>query len=260
MQSGDTPLKNFKNGTMIFSATAGVLLALTGCSAPADAPAGSTNAGVEAAPAPAQIEVPDAAEIFPRTSAAIEKATSVSLVGDLTSGSQKADLELSGTLDGSNSRAKVSMGEGTIDLLTVDDVAYMKADKAFFEAAAGAEAAKMLESVSGDKWISTKDASQFGDFKIGSLLESMGTGELESAEAAKITDKSLTELDGVKAFKYTGSDTTFWIAAEGEPHLLQVEGTGSAADGTGIMTFSQWNAVAPYKAPAKAETVSIPGL
>jgi hypothetical protein len=253
-------MKNFKNSTMLLSATAGVLLALTGCSAPAEQPAGASNANVENAPAEAEIVVPEASEIFPKTSAAIEKATSAAMVGDLVNGSQKAKLDLSGTIDGSNTRAKVSMGGGNIEVLTVNKVAYMKADKAFFEKAAGAEAAKMLDSVAADKWISTKNASQFGDFKIGSLLESMGTEELGTKEAGKITDKSLTDLDGVKAFKYTGGDTSFWIAAEGEPYLLQVEGTGSASEGAGTMTFSQWNTVKPYEAPAKSEVVSVPGL
>lgn len=260
MQSGDNLMKTFKNGAMLLSATAGVLLALTGCSAAAEQPSGASSAGAEAAPVQAEIVVPEAKEIFPKTSAAIEKATSAAMVGDLTNGSQKADLELSGTMDGTNSRAKVSLDGSTIELLTVNKVTYMKADKAFFEKAAGAEAAKMLDSVSGDKWISTKNASQFGDFKIGSLLESMGTEELGTKEAAKITEKSLTDLNGAKAFKYSGGDTTFWIAAEGEPHLLQIEGTGSASDGAGTMTFTEWNAVKPYEAPAKSDVVSVPGL
>ncbi len=251
-------MKTFKNGAMLLSATAGVLLALTGCSAAAEQPAGASNAGSQAAPVEAEIVVPEATEVFPKTSAAIEKATSATLVGDLTSGSQKADLELSGTLDGSNSRAKVTFDGATIELLTVDNVAYMKPDKAFLTKNAGAEAAKMLDTVAAGKWISTKNAGQFGEFKIGSLLDSMDSDELGTKEAAKITEKSLTELNGAKAFKYTGEENTFWIAAEGEPHLLQIEGT--ASDGGGIMTFSEWNAVDPFQAPAKSDVVSVPGL
>jgi hypothetical protein len=251
-------MKTFKNGAMLLSATAGVLLALTGCSAAAEPPAGASNAGSVAAPVEAEIVVPDATEVFPKTSAAIEKATSASVVGDLTSGSQKANLELSGTLDGSNARSKVTFDDTTIEILTVGNVAYMKPDKAFLTKNAGAEAAKMLDTVAAGKWISTKNASQFGEFKIGSLLGSMGTDELGSSEAAKITDKALTDLNGAKAFKYTGEENTFWIAAEGEPHLLQIE--GNSTGGGGIMTFSEWNAVKPFEAPAKSDVVSVPGL
>lgn len=248
-------MKTFKNSTMLLSATAGVLLALTGCSAGAEQPAAA-----EKAPVQAEIVVPEAKEIFPKTSATIDKASSATIVADLSNGSQKGKFELSGTVDGSNSRAKMSQGDATIEILTVDSVAYMKPNKAFLTERAGAEAAKMLDSVAADKWISTKNAGQFGEFKIASLLESMGTDELGTKEAAKITKKALTDLNGAKAFKYTGGDSIFWIAAEGEPHLLKLEGTGSASDGAGTMTFSEWNSVKPHEAPAKSDVVSVPGL
>ncbi|MBV1779592.1 hypothetical protein KRR55_10765 [Paeniglutamicibacter sp. ABSL32-1] len=248
-------MKTFKNGAMLLSATAGVLLALTGCSAAAEQPSGASSAGAEAAPVQAEIVVPEAKEIFPKTSAAIEKATSATIVGDLTVDSQKGKFELSGTVDGTNSKSMMSRGDSTIEMLTVDNVAYMKPNKEFLTEQAGAEAAKMLDSVAPGKWISTKNASLFGNLKIGSLLESMGTGELGTKEAAKITKKDLADLNGTKAFKYTGGEEVFWIAAEGEPHLLKIESTG-----TGTMTFTEWNAVKPYEAPAKSDVVSVPGL
>jgi hypothetical protein len=255
MQSGDNLMKTFKNGAMLLSATAGVLLALTGCSAAAEQPSGASTAGAEAAPVQAEIVVPEASEIFPKASAAIEKATSATIVGDLTVGSQKGKFELSGTVDGTNSQSMMSQGNSTIEMLTVDNVVYMKPNKAFLTERAGAEAAKMLDSVAPGKWISTKNGSQFGEFKIDSLLEAMDTGELGTKEAAKITKKDLTDLNGAKAFKYTGDENVFWIAAEGEPHLLKVE-----SPGTGIMTFSEWNSVKPFGAPAKSDVVSVPGL
>ncbi|MFL4474659.1 hypothetical protein ACIPVK_11735 [Paeniglutamicibacter sp. MACA_103] len=245
---------------MLLSATAGVLLALTGCSAAADKPSGVATTGSEAAPVEAEIVVPEAKEIFPKTSAAIEKATSATVVGDLTNGSEKGNFELSGTVDGTNSLMKMSQDDASVELLTVNKVSYMKPNKAFLTQTAGAEAAKMLDTVAANKWISTKKADQFGDFTVGSFLASMDTDELGAKEAAKITKKSLDDLNGTKAFKYTGDEVTFWIAAEGEPLLLKLEGTGSASDGTGTMTFSEWNAVKPHEAPAKSDVVSVPGL
>ncbi len=253
-------MKNFKNSTMLLSATAGVLLALTGCSAAVEQPAGATTAGSEAGPVEAEIVVPEAKEIFPKTSAAIKKATSATVVVDMTKGSKKGQVELSGTVDGTNSRMKMNQDDASIELLTVDNVSYMKPNKAFLTQTAGAEAAKKLNSVAADKWISTKNASQFGNVKIDSLLASMDTDELGTKEAAKITKKALGDLNGTKAFKYTGGDVTFWIAAEGEPHLLKLEGTGSGSDVVGSMTFSEWNAVKPHETPAKSDVVSVPGL
>lgn len=252
-------MKNFKNSAMLLSATAGVVLALTGCSTAAEQPAGASTTGSEAAPVEAEIVVPEAKEIFPKTSAAIEKATSATVVGDLTNGSEKGNFELSGTVDGTNSLMKMSQDDASIELLIVNNASYMKPNKEFLTQRAGAEAAKMLDTVAANKWISTKNAKQFGDLTVGSFLAAMDTDELGPKEAAKITKKSLDDLNGTKAFKYTGADTIFWIAAEGEPHLLKIEGTGSAAD-SGLMTFSEWNSVKPHEAPAKSDVVSVPGL
>lgn len=251
-------MKNMKSSTLLLTATAGVMLALTGCASDSGNPPQGTDAGVES-PA-AQIKVPDASEIFPKTADTVEKATSVALDSDLTNGDQNAKVNISGTKDGSNSRARITMDGGTMEMLTVDGTSYVKGDKAFFAKAAGEKAAQMLTSTAGDKWISTKDASMFGNFKVGTLLESMGTDDLNAAEAAKVSAKSLEELDGVKAFKYTGDETIYWIAAEGEPYLLQVKGTGSASDASGHMAFSNWNSAPRHEAPAKSETISVPGL
>ncbi|MEO6530532.1 MAG: hypothetical protein ABIN10_01560, partial [Specibacter sp.] len=61
-------------------------------------------------------------------------------------------------------------------------------------------------------------------------------------------------------FKYTAQEATLWIAAEGAPFLLQMQPQDSTGGDTGTITFSEWNSVAPHAAPAKDETVSIPGL
>lgn len=253
-------MKNLKSRAILLTATAGVLLALTGCSSASDKPAGTTNAGAENTPEAAQITVPDATEVFPKTVAAMNKATSVTLNGNISSGSESAKIMLSGNKEGSNTKATITTKDGTLELLSIEGSNYMKADKEFLAKTAGKEAAGMLATMAGDKWISVKDASQFGNFNLGSMLESLGTDKMVSVEAPKVTAKSLEDLNGVKTFKYVGDETNFWIAAEGEPNLLKIEATGSTTDGTGTMSFSDWNAVAPHKAPAATEVISIPGL
>ncbi len=178
----------------------------------------------------------------------------------MSRGSESVKMKLSGNKDGSNTKANITTKDGTLELLSIDGANYMKADKKFLAKTAGKEAAGMLATMVGDKWISVKDASQFGNFNLGSLLDSLGTDSMVSVEAPKVTAKSLEDLNGVKTFKYVGDETDFWIAAEGEPYLLKIEATGSASAGTGNMTFSDWNAVAPHKAPATAEVISVPGL
>ena len=253
-------MKNLKSRALLLTATAGVLVALTGCSNASDKPAASTNAEAENSPEAVQITVPEATEVFPKTAATLDKATSVTLNGNISSGSESAKIMLSGNKEGSNSKATITTKDGTIELLTVEGGSYMKADKKFLAKTAGEEAAGMLATMAGDKWISIKDASQFGDFNLGSMLDSLGTEKMVSVEAPKVTAKSLEDLHGAKTFKYVGDETNFWIAAEGEPYLLKIESTGSTTDAAGTMTFSEWNAVAPHKAPADVEVISVPGL
>ena len=253
-------MKNLKSGALLLTASAGVLLALTGCSAASDKPADTTTAQAEKSPEAAPITVPEATEVFPKMVATLDKAASVTLEGDISSGSDSAKVMISGNKDGSNSKAKVTTKDGTIEVLSVDGTSYLKADEEFFTKTAGKEAAGMLTALAGDKWISVKDASQFGDFNLGSMIDSIGKDKLVNTEAPKVTAKSLEDLNGVKAFKYVGDETDLWIAAEGEPYLLKIESTGAAANGSGTMTFKDWNAVAPHTAPAQAEIVSIPGM
>ncbi len=248
-------MKTFKSSSLLLAVAASAALALAGCSSSAENPAGSENP-----PAKKQIQVPEASKILPQTAEVIKNATSVSMSGEITQEGQIIKLDLAGTNDGSNSKAAVSLDAGSFELLTVDNTAYLKADKAFFTENAGKEAAGMIDSLVGDKWISTSNASQFGDFNVGAMLKTMTSGDFEGSDSGKFTGSSLEDLAGVKAFKYTGDENAYWIAAEGEPYLLQVEGSDAKGSGSGNMSFSDWNAVSPFKAPADSETVSIPGL
>lgn len=248
-------MKTFKSSTLLLAVAASASLAMAGCSTPAENPSASENA-----PAEQQLQVPEASEILPRTAEVIKNATSVSMSGEITQAGEVIKLDLAGTNDGSNSRAAVSLDAGSFELLTVDNTAYLKADKAFFIENAGKEAAGMIDSLVGDKWISTSNASQFGDFNVGAMLKAMTSGDLEDFDSQKFTGSSLEDFAGVKAFKYTGDENDYWIAAEGEPYLLQVVGSDAKGTGSGSMGFSDWNTVSPFKAPAKSETVSIPGL
>ncbi|GAA5228181.1 hypothetical protein [Paeniglutamicibacter antarcticus] len=223
-------MKTFKSSSLLLAVAASAALALDGCSSSAENPAGSENP-----PAEKQIQVPEASKILPQTAEVIKNATSVSMSGEITQEGQIIKVDLAGTNDGSNSKAAVSLD-------------------------AGKEAAGMIDSLVGDKWISTSNASQFGDFNVGAMLKTMTSGDFEGSDSGKFTGSSLEDLAGVKAFKYTGDENAYWIAAEGEPYLLQVEGSDAKGSGSGNMSFSDWNAVSPFKAPADSETVSIPGL
>lgn len=254
----------FRNKAILLPTTAGLLLALAGCGGAAQAPSPTQAAGsatTQAAPTSAAAPtVPEAREIFSKVTETVKSATSVAIAGDLTRDSENMKIKISGTRDGSNSLAEVSMKGGTSTLLTADGVTYLKADKEFFVQIAGQEAADAVESLVGGKWIAVTDASKFGNFSIASLLDSFGAEGLEESGFGTITEKSIVDLNGTKAFKYTAPEAIVWIAAEGDPYLLQMQPQDSTGKDSGTLTFSDWNAVAPHTAPSMEETVSIPGL
>ncbi|ALV46539.1 hypothetical protein MB46_14600 [Arthrobacter alpinus] len=254
----------FRNKAILLPMTAGLLLALAGCSGATQASPPTHVAGsatTQAAPTtPAPATAPDAKEIFPKVTETVKSATSVSIAGDMSRGAESIKLKISGTRDGSNSLAEITMKGATSTLLTADGVTFLKADKEFFTQNVGQESADAIESLIGGKWITVTDAAMFGKFSIASLLDSFSAEGLEKSDFGKIADKSIVDLNGTKAFKYTAEEAILWIAAEGDPYLLQMQPQGSSSQDTGTMTFSEWNSVALQTAPAQDETISIPGL
>lgn len=254
----------FRNKVILLPMTAGLLLAMAGCGGAAQSPSPTHAAGSATAQTalttPAPATVPDAKEIFPKVTETVKSATSVSIAGDMSRGAESMKLKISGTRDGSNSLAEITMKGATSTLLTADGVTFLKADKEFFTQNVGQESADAIESLVGGKWITVTDATKFGTFSIASLLDSFGTEGLAEADFGTITDQSIVDLKGTKAFRYTSQEAIVWIAAEGDPFLLQMQPQGSASQDTGTMTFSEWNSVALQTAPAEDETISIPGL
>ncbi|MEO8219859.1 MAG: hypothetical protein ABI563_03635 [Specibacter sp.] len=257
-------MNTFKHKAFLLPATAGLLLALAGCGGAAEAPTPTQAAGSAtsqaAPPSAAPLTVPDAKEIFAKVNETVKSATSVSIVGDMRRGSETVKIKISGNRNGSNSLAEMTKEGATSTMLTADGGSYLKADKKFFTQNVGQESAAAVEALVGGKWILVADASKFGTFSVASLMDSFSANGLEAADLGTITDKSVVELNGTKAFKYTAQEATLWIAAEGAPFLLQMQPQDSTGGDTGTITFSEWNSVAPHAAPAKDETVSIPGL
>lgn len=162
-------------------------------------------------------------------------------------GGEIVKLDLAGTHDGSNSKATVNMDRGNFELLIVGAMSYFKADESFFAENAGEDTGGLIATLVGDKWISTSAASASGDFSVGSMLESMAADDLGDFDSDKITGSSLEVLEGLQALKYTGEKNAFWIAAEGEPDLLQVEGSDADGGGSGNLTFVAGTPLSPSK-------------
>lgn len=253
----------FRNKVILLPMTAGLLLAMAGCGGAAQSPSPTHAAGsatAQTAPTSAARTVPDAKEIFPKVTETVKSATSVSIAGDISRDGDTVKIKVSGTRDGSNSLAEVTNNGAKSTMLAADGGNYLKADREFLSQNVGQETAGSVAALVGDKWIVITDASQFGNISIPTLLNSFSDKGLAEADFGTITDQSIVDLKGTKAFRYTSQEAIVWIAAEGDPFLLQMQPQGSASQDTGTMIFSEWNSVALQTAPAEDETISIPGL
>ncbi|MDN6299149.1 MAG: hypothetical protein L0J68_02515 [Micrococcaceae bacterium] len=85
-------LKSRRNPALIVPAAAILLLGLSSC--------GSS--------------VPDASEIFPKTTEAVKNAESVAINGDVVQDGKDLSIDISGTRDGSNSLAKATQDQGKV--------------------------------------------------------------------------------------------------------------------------------------------------
>lgn len=233
-------LKSRKNPAIFVPAAAILLLGLSSCGP----------------------SIPDASEIFPKTSEAVKNAESVAINGDITQDGKAMAINISGTRDGSNSLAEAKQDKGEVTILTADGTAYIKANEKFWNENAGDGAGEMLMGLAKDKWIAVTDPEEFKDLSVGSLLDSLLEDGPDDSDLDEYTEKSVEDVDGQEAYKYANDGKAFWIASEGDPYLLKVEGFSDEDDSEdeGTVTFSDWNEVAEHEAPAKDETLSIPGL
>jgi hypothetical protein len=235
-------LTSLKRAAVLLPLSAGLVIGLGACGSP----------------------IPNASEIYPKTTETVRNAQSVAINGDIAEAGKTMTIDVSGARDGSNSLAKARQDEGEVTILTADDTSYLKADENFWVENAGEAAAGMFTALAGDKWITVSDASQFQEFTVGTILDSLLEDGPNEEDLKNLTEKTAEDVDGQKAYKYSGEKGAVWIAAEGEPYLLKFQGFKDAADGEaaneGIVAFTDWNNVAPHQAPAKDQTVTLPGL
>lgn len=224
------------------AALAGALLA--GCSPKAATPSTS--------PSVAQgISALSAKEIVEKSSAALKKAGSYRMKGDVVNEGDKMAMDVK--VQGSDILALISMGDqGSITLLVVGGATYFQADATFWNKTAGVDA-KTYNSMFKDKWVKSKagdtDLKEFTDLTdADKFLDSEGAESLTKGENTTINGKAAVTL------KDSGSDGgTFYVAAEGEPYPLRLD---NGADGT--IDFSDFGAkFDDIKAPAADKVISL---
>ena len=230
--------------------TGGAVLAGCGSDSSSGGAAASTAASTTAQ-APNGVEKLSAQEILDASLKAANAASSVTVTGDITNDGQqvKLDLEL-----GTDAAQGTFSAQGiNAEIRVVGGKSYFKLSGEDFAKVAGEgdnpEVAKAISSLLGDKWIAApQDAGddlgglgEFGqkDNLLKGILEADGT----------VTVKGTGEVNGtpVVFLEDTKGEGTLAIQTVGEPYPVQIKGDGT--DGSGKITFSDWNAPVSVTAP-----------
>lgn len=175
--------------------------------------------------------------------------------GTVTDSGTQTSIDLLGTADGSNQKVTFrAASEGTFTLLTVAGKNWVQGDKTFWTANADAATATRLDG----KWVVVPDeqAKDFGDTNLKGLLSDMFDNKSLSTLESLATAVNETEVGGVQAYvlQDKGSDDgQVFVTADGSAHLIKIVGP---KDQPGTLTFSQWDAVKPFTAPAAGDIVS----
>jgi hypothetical protein len=232
---------------------AAVVMTLSACG-PGTA-AGSGTGGRSSGPSSTAGLPPTAAAVYRLMRKSGAAATSVHVKGDYTDNGQPLQLDVAGDRAGTTMRLLVNFGSGPIEVLKVNEDFYLKADVTFWTRLDSVAVAK----VAAGKYVKVPagSAAGMGDFRVGTLLDQVFEEDIPSADKLN-TAVQTTIIDGVPAYLMTskvGSDAKIYVSADGRARLLR---TQSAK--TGVLSFSEWDSVAPAGAPPAEQSATVPGL
>lgn len=212
---------------------------------------------------------PELTEVADSAQQAMDEASSISYSisdPDNVADETPARVDFSGQLDEPNFELSATLDGARVETRSIDDsTAFMKYE---FEDDETRSTFGMDEEHEG-LWIEASEsdvadienqAGLFDDLSTGvfNLIDNLTDEELEAVEIEE------TELDGQSVYKYTvpatgevetevvpGADTVAFYFVQESSELLQLD--GSSADATMTVTFSDYDNVEPFEAPAEDE-------
>lgn len=228
-------------------------LGLSACGAdePAAPSSAAGSASTSASPTtPKEDDKPNAKELFNAAKESALAAKSGRLTGTVIEDGEPLKIDLAGTVDGTNQELALSTPEGVATILTVDGETWMSADQKFWEAQ-GADAATAKQMVGKFTPIGAEEAADLKDLTLGGLLTVMFEDTGINALQSLVIDVSPATVGETKAWSIgDGTDGQVFFSAETNDLLRLV----SAASGD--LTFSEWNAVKPFTAPATKDILT----
>jgi hypothetical protein len=190
-----------------------------------------------------------AKEIVEHSAAALKKAGSYRMKGEMVDGTDKMSVDVK--VQGTDALAVITMGDqGSLTLLMIAGTTYFQADETLWSKTAGVDT-KTYNAMFKGKWVKTKtgdsDMQKFADLTDAQkFLDSEGAGSLTKGEKTTINGTSALTLKD-------STDGAFYVALEGEPYPLRLD---SKAEGK--LDISEFGAkFDDFKAPAADKVISL---
>jgi hypothetical protein len=179
----------------------------------------------------------------------LKAASSVRVTGDVASGGQTFDLDLTLVRAQGCGGTLAERGTGSFQLISIGTLIWIKPDAQFWNNAGGGDAA-VLKIVSG-KYLKVKDTSAFGSFRdfcdVSQFAGSFGNNPtgLVKGKTAIISGQSALQI------KDTGDAAYIYVSETAKPQILQI-----ADASEGKLVFSAYNSPATLTAPRHRDTLS----
>ncbi|MEU8817559.1 hypothetical protein [Actinoplanes sp. NPDC048796] len=236
-------------------------LALTACGSKDDTASGTKPAApvsaapaASSAPAASALDALTGEQILKKAQAALKSAKSYHVAGTMVDEGEKISLDLK--IAGTDTVGFLQMKGGKIELLSVGKQKFFRPNPGFWTQQLGNDG-KAVAKLVGTRWVkidpSDKDTAAM--FEITNMAETLTA----DGPVKKTTTKV---IDGKKAQGLTdsvdGSNGTLYVATEGEPYPLRLEGP-KPADGS--LNFTEFGKTfTEIKAPAAADVFDMKSM
>jgi hypothetical protein len=177
----------------------------------------------------------------------LRAATSVTIVGDITQGSQSTAINGIFYSDG-NFDGTVTIGGQLVKLIKIGGTDYINGPAPFWQSnSASASLATRLAN----RWISLPDSQ--GGIANSLSIDAMATSISQNQGTLKAGTTGT--IDGQAAYSITSSKGgTLWVDSTGTAYPIEL--IGASGGNSGNLTFSAWNASSTPSAPTGAVPAS----
>lgn len=203
-----------------------------------------TDNGVAALPA---------SDILTKAMAALRAASSVHIKGEVTDEGKPIGLDLAVT-DKKDGVGTLTMAGQSVELTKIGTDVYMKADAGFWKQFAGAQGDVIATLLQGKYLKASATDAEFRSLAV--FFDLVAAIDLKG-EATKGETKT---INGITAIALTQKDSTsagtLWVATQGEPYPLRLEGP----KGEGAIDFTDYGKPVDIKTPPADQVIDVAKL